>query len=49
MILAANYLGLKSLLESAAECRAFFGIENEFTPEEELQIMDENRWAEENF
>ena len=31
------------------EIRTFFNIENDFTPEEEAQIMDENRWAEESF
>ena len=31
------------------ETRKFFNIENDFTPEEEAQIMDENRWAEESF
>ena len=31
------------------EIRKFFNIENDFTPEEEAQIMDENRWAEESF
>ena len=31
------------------ETRKFFNIENDFTPDEEAQIMDENRWAEESF
>ena len=31
------------------EIRKYFNIENDFTPEEEAQIMDENRWAEESF
>ena len=31
------------------EIRKFFNIENDFTPDEEAQIMDENRWAEESF
>ena len=31
------------------DIRKFFNIENDFTPEEEAQIMDENRWAEESF
>ena len=31
------------------EIRKFFSIENDFTPEEEAQIMEENKWAEESF
>ena len=31
------------------EIRQFFNIENDFTPEEEMQIMEENKWAEESF
>ena len=31
------------------ETREFLNIENDFTPEEEAQVMDENRWAEESF
>ena len=31
------------------EIREYFGIENDFTPEEEAQILEENRWAEESF
>ena len=31
------------------EIRKYFNIENDFTPEEEALIMDENRWAEESF
>ena len=34
---------------SIQEIRNFFNIENDFTPEEEAQIMDENKWAEESF
>ena len=62
LILAANFMDIKSLLELACakvaslikgmtipEIREFFNIENDFTPEEEAQIMDENRWAEESF
>ena len=62
MILAANYLDVKSLLELSTakvatiiknktipEIREYFNIENDFTPEEEQQIMDENKWAEESF
>jgi len=32
--------------KSAEEIRKKFGIENDFTPEEEAQIRDENKWAE---
>ena len=62
LILAANYMDIKSLLElccakvaslikgmTIPEIRAMFNIENDFTPEEEAQIMDENKWAEESF
>ena len=35
--------------KSIPETRKFFNIENDFTPEEEAQIMDENKWAEESF
>ena len=62
LILAANFLDIKSLLELACakvasmikgmsiqETRKFFNIENDFSPEEEAQIMDENKWAEESF
>lgn len=62
LILAANFMDIKSLLELACakvaslikgmtipEIRDFFNIENDFTAQEEKQIMDENRWAEESF
>lgn len=62
LILAANFMDIKSLLELACakvasmikgmsiqETRKFFNIENDFSPEEEAQIMDENKWAEESF
>jgi len=62
LILAANYLDIKPLLELACakvasviknksiqEIRKYFNIENDFTPEEEAQIMEENKWAEESF
>ena len=35
--------------KSVQEIRRFFNIENDFSPEEEQQIMEENRWAEESF
>ena len=31
------------------QIRQFFNIENDFSPEEEQQVMEENRWAEESF
>ena len=62
LIMAANYLDIKSLLDlacakvasqiknkSVKEIRQFFNIENDFTPEEEQQILEENKWAEESF
>mmetsp|Transcript_50942 Transcript_50942/g.77411 ORF Transcript_50942/g.77411 Transcript_50942/m.77411 type:complete len:109 (+) Transcript_50942:219-545(+) len=61
IILAANYLDIKSLLElscakvaslikgkSPEEIRKIFNIQNDFTPEEEAQIREENKWAEDN-
>ena len=33
--------------KSVQEIRQFFNIENDFTPEEEAQIMEENKWADE--
>ena len=33
--------------KSAEEIRQQFGIVNDFTPEEEAQIREENKWAEE--
>jgi|JI6StandDraft_1071083.scaffolds.fasta_scaffold19227_2 S-phase kinase-associated protein 1 len=61
LILASNYLDIKSLLElscakvatmikgkSPEEIRETFGIINDFTPEEENQIREENKWAEES-
>ena len=35
--------------KTVQEIRDFFNIENDFTPEEEMQIMEENKWAEESF
>ena len=62
LVMAANYLDVKSLLElscakvasqikgkSIPEIRKYFSIENDFTPEEEALIAEENRWAEESF
>eukprot|EP01017_Pseudomicrothorax_dubius_P049925 TRINITY_DN935_c0_g2_i3.p2 TRINITY_DN935_c0_g2~~TRINITY_DN935_c0_g2_i3.p2 ORF type:complete len:131 (+),score=53.75 TRINITY_DN935_c0_g2_i3:306-698(+) len=59
VILAANYMDIKSLLDLACakiatllkgktpeEIRRQFNIQNDFTPEEEQQIREENKWAE---
>ena len=35
--------------KSIQEIRQFFQIENDFSPEEEEQVMQENKWAEESF
>ncbi|KAM3144457.1 suppressor of kinetochore protein mutant [Paramecium bursaria] len=60
IILAANYLDIKSLLELSCakvatfiknktpeEIRKTFNIQNDLTQEEEQQIREENKWAEE--
>ena len=62
LILASNYLDIKSLLELAStriasivngktneEIRKAFDITIDFTPEEEQQIIEENKWFMENF
>mmetsp|Transcript_87226 Transcript_87226/g.241929 ORF Transcript_87226/g.241929 Transcript_87226/m.241929 type:complete len:168 (+) Transcript_87226:94-597(+) len=59
LILAANYLDIKSLLDltcakvasmikgkTPEEIRKQFNIVNDFTPEEEAQVREENRWCE---
>ncbi|CAK0838284.1 unnamed protein product [Prorocentrum cordatum] len=59
LILAANYLDIKSLLDltcakvasmikgkNTEEIRQQFNIVNDFTPEEEAQVREENRWCE---
>ena len=61
LILGANYMDIKSLLELASakvasiikgknteEIRKTFNITNDFTPEEEQQILEENKWCMEN-
>lgn len=61
VIMAANFLNVKELLELTCACvasmikgktpeqiRALFNIENDFTPEEEEKIREENRWCEES-
>lgn len=58
LILAANYLNIKSLLDITCQAvadqirgktpqqiRENFGIENDFTPEEEEEVRRENQWA----
>ncbi|GAU23872.1 hypothetical protein TSUD_369800 [Trifolium subterraneum] len=58
LILAANYLNIKSLLDlttqaaadmikdkTPEEVRKIFNIENDFSPEEEAKIREENKWA----
>lgn len=60
IILAANYLDIKSLLDlscakiasimkgkTADEIRTIFNIQNDFTPEEEAEIREQNKWASE--
>ncbi|KAF4727623.1 suppressor of kinetochore protein mutant, partial [Perkinsus olseni] len=59
LILAANYLDIKSLLDLSCakvasmikgktpeEIRQQFNIVNDFTPEEEAQVREENKWCE---
>eukprot|EP00448_Togula_jolla_P022493 CAMPEP_0170590944 /NCGR_PEP_ID=MMETSP0224-20130122/12138_1 /TAXON_ID=285029 /ORGANISM="Togula jolla, Strain CCCM 725" /LENGTH=223 /DNA_ID=CAMNT_0010914771 /DNA_START=94 /DNA_END=766 /DNA_ORIENTATION=- len=61
LILAANYLDIKSLLDltcakvasmikgkNTEEIRKQFNIVNDFTPEEEAQVREENRWCEDD-
>ncbi|OVA10211.1 SKP1 component [Macleaya cordata] len=58
IIMAANYLNIKSLMEltcqtvadmikdkSVEDVRKIFNIVNDFTPEEEAAIRQENQWA----
>lgn len=60
LILAANYMDIKPLLDLTCACvasmikgktpeeiRKTFNIVNDFTPEEEELIMEENKWVEE--
>lgn len=59
LIIAANYLNIKNLLDKSCEkvanmikgkkkpneiCKAF-NIKNDFTAEEEAEILGENSWA----
>ena len=59
LILAANYLDIKSLLDltcakvasmikgkTPEEIRKQFNIGNDFSPEEEAQVREENKWCE---
>lgn len=59
LILAANYLDIKSLLDltcktvanmikgkTPEEIRVIFNIKNDFTPEEEEAVKNENSWVE---
>lgn len=59
LILAANYLDIKSLLDltcakvasmikgkTPEQIRQQFNIVNDFTPEEEAQVREENKWCE---
>ena len=61
LILAANYMDIKPLLELASakiaslikgktteEIRKLFNIVSDFTPEEEAQIIEENKWCLDN-
>ncbi|XP_021756591.1 SKP1-like protein 14 [Chenopodium quinoa] len=61
LLLAANYMEIKGLLELITQCvadmikgkspeeiRAHFNIKNDFTPQEEANIRNENPWAFEN-
>nr|GEV10148.1 SKP1-like protein 1B [Tanacetum cinerariifolium] len=58
LILAANYLNIKGLLDltcqttadmikdkTPEDVRKIFGIKNDFTPEEEEAVREENAWA----
>ena len=60
LLLAANYMDIKSLLDLASakiasmikgkdseEIRKTFNIINDFTPAEEAQVREENKWCEE--
>jgi len=54
LILAANYMDIKPLLDltcatvaSMIKGKKTFNIANDFSPEEEAQVREENKWCEE--
>ena len=46
-LIKGNFKNFKLLGKSPEEIRKTFNIKNDFTPEEEAQIREENKWAEE--
>ena len=47
-LLSAHFADLIMHAKNVQEIRDMFYLENDFTPEEEKQIAEENKWAEEN-